>query len=375
MIVMKPLSPVDAIAPAFSRIRTVLTPPSAVPGQPAPFRFWFFFKIALVAALTQSSFYGVTVSLLANGLSIALTATGAVPRHHPSFFLAGPGFAAGLTVALVLAGLLGVVLWLLIGWFWCRLRFAFFDLVVYRQGRVGLAWSRYGAQAWRFLGLMLLIALALLLLLAITAGPLILHFILTLRRLTPQAINANPAVIFEHILPMYGIIFLFVFVAAIVDAVAEDFLLPPMAIQDAPLDQSFARFFHLLRERFWSVILYLVLRFAIAIGITYIGILAIFLVFAILGGAGAAIGFLLFHAFWHAGPLGITVFILYCLTAGLILAALYLFAMITLHGVMAAFKQSYAAYYFGSHYPELGDRLDPPADRPPALPDPPPTAI
>ncbi|MGA8163296.1 MAG: hypothetical protein WCB76_20985, partial [Acidobacteriaceae bacterium] len=67
---MKPLSPVDAISPAFSRARTILTPPSPSPGQPSPFRFWFFLKIAVIAALTQPNVYGMLFGVFFEFLAV-----------------------------------------------------------------------------------------------------------------------------------------------------------------------------------------------------------------------------------------------------------------------------------------------------------------
>lgn len=143
---MKPLSPVDAIAPAFSRMRTLLLPP-ADPGQPRRFRFGFFFKMVLVAALTNAGFYGGSLGFSLQGAGAALRGTTAVPFHrHAHYLLATSGPAAALLTALVLGGVIALALSVLFGWLWCRLRFTLFDLVVYCRGQVAVAWSRYGAQ-------------------------------------------------------------------------------------------------------------------------------------------------------------------------------------------------------------------------------------
>ncbi|MGB7137524.1 MAG: hypothetical protein WBD46_19705, partial [Acidobacteriaceae bacterium] len=73
---MKPLSPVDAISPAFSRTRTLLLPPEAAPGMPGSFRFGFFLKMAAIAALTQPSFYGIAFSFFADGIVLGLGMAG-----------------------------------------------------------------------------------------------------------------------------------------------------------------------------------------------------------------------------------------------------------------------------------------------------------
>jgi len=382
---MKPLSPVDAIAPAFSRMRTVLTPPAGTPGEPQRFRFGFFFKMVLVAALTNAAFYGASFGFGLQGAGFAASAAGTTMTHRhiyhaPSFiahqaaFVAPSGTAVAITAALAIAGLIALALWVLCGWLWSRLRFTLFDLVVYRGGRVAVAWSEYGRQAWRYFGLMVLVGLALLLMVAATAGPLFLHLFAVLRHMTPQQINADPAVIFEHILPMYGVIFLFGLTATVADAITQDFLLPPMALEDAPLEVAFGRFFSLVRDRFWGLLGYLLLRFVMEIGLTWAALMAVFVVLLILGLGGAGIGFILYRALWHLGGFSAAMFVAYCVVAGLILLGLYLLAMICVYGIVALFKQCYAVYFYGSHYRELGNRIEPPEPTPapePVVPPPP----
>lgn len=365
---MKPLSPADAIAPAFSRARTILMPPGFVPGQNGPFRFGFFLKIALVAALTTSGFYGITFGFASQGISMATMGAGGGHRHGS--LVAIPGMAAAMVAVAIAAGLVGLALWVFFGWIWCRLRFTLFDLIVYRHGRVGLAWSRYSRQSWRLLGLLVIVSLVFLVLVAVTAGPLILHLIATLRHTNPQEIGRNPMLLFAHLFPIYGILMVFGLVGSLVDAIIQDFLLPPMAIQNASPGAAIGRFVDLARDGFWSLVLYFILRFVMQIGLSWVGAMVILLVLGILGLGGAGAGFVLYRSLWHAGPAGIAVFLLYCVAAGLILVALYLLSMISLYGSVTTFRQSYAALYFGSHYPELGALLEPPLPMPAAPPPP-----
>jgi hypothetical protein len=365
---MQPLSPVDAISPAFSRTRTILTPPGSVPGQPTPFRFWFFLKITVIAALTQGNIYAAVFALAFDAIFFSLMLTvgfRSVRLSHAPFAVAG-GISPFAIAAILIAGLIALLVAIFFAWIWCRVRFTLFDLVLYRRGLVGPAWSPYASQAWRFLGLMMLIGLALLLILAVTIGPLLIHLIALIRHLTPQQINADPSIFFAHILPMYGIIFLFALLAGLVNAITQDFVLPPMALEDAPLEFAFGRFFQLLRTRFWYVALYMLLRFVLELGLSWIGMIAVFIVLAILGVGGAGVGFVLYRAFWHAGPGGIAIFVLYCIVAGLAILAVYLLLLMVIYGVVAVVKQCYAAYFYGSYYPLLGDRLEPPPPITPA---------
>ncbi|HTX41798.1 MAG TPA: hypothetical protein VMD25_08215 [Acidobacteriaceae bacterium] len=370
---MKPLSPVDAIGPAFSRMRSILMPPGAAPDQPGPFRFWFFLKIVVVAALTNPSFiFGISIASL-EGVAFFMTGLGASLRGlHRQPIETGPSEFAGVMVVFIAgAALVAIAMWLLLTWLWCRLRFTLFDLVVYGRGRVGRAWSPYGRPAWRFLGLVILVSLAFLLLASVTIGPMVLHLFVALRGMTPQEINSDPFLMMSHIFPMYGIIFAIAILAGLAGAVMTDFLLPPMAIEDAPLESAFGRFFHLLGSRFGSVAIYLLLRFALQLGLSWIGGIVIVIVLIAAGGGGVAGGFVLYRSLWHLGGGPAVLFILYCVVAGLALIALYFLTMMVLYGLVMLFLQSFAVYFFGSHYPELGDRLEPGPRAPAPWPGPP----
>ena len=358
---MNPLSPVDAISPAFSRARTILTPPGAVSGQPTRFRFWFFIKIAVAAGLTQGNVYSLIIilGLEATAIMVAITA-GALRQSGAPLSSAG-GLSAPAIAAVALALLFVLIVGVLFAWLWCRLRFTLFDLVVYRHGLVGRAWAPYASQSWRFLGLMILVGLGFALILSLTAGPFLLHFILTVRHLTPEQINSDPTFFFAHIFPLYGIVFLSIILISLVNAIAQDFLLPPMAIEDAPLGASFSRFFHLLRARFWYVALYMLLRIVLALGLAWVGMMAIFLVVGVFAAGGFGVGFVLYHALWHSGPGGSALFVLYCVLAGLFVFAVYFLGVLLVYGVVAVIMQCYAVCFYGGYYPPLGDRLWPPA--------------
>jgi hypothetical protein len=358
---MKPLSPIDALNPAFARARSVL-------GQ--PFRFWFFVKIVLIAALTQPSFYSVMISYPIQGLQFGLAGQLGHRAHHGmgagigsgagSSFLAASSAPAIMVIVFVVMALVGMAIWVVASYLFCRLRFTLFDLVVYRHGRIGQGWSKYGRQTWRFFGLLILVSLAFLLLAAVTLGPFILHLVGTFRKLNPAEMNANPFAVLGVMFPIIGIVLLLALLWSVVDAVMQDFLLPPIAIEDAPLESAFRRFFDLLGNRIGTVLLYLLLRFVVSLGLSYVLVIVVLMVLGVLGLGGAGLGFVLYQALWHAGLGGQAVFFAYCIAALLVLMAVYFLAMISIYGTVAIFKQSYAAYFFGSYYPELGDRLEPP---------------
>ena len=360
---MKMLSAADALGPAFRRARLVMA---------APFRLGFFLKIALVAALTQPSFYSVIISYPMQGAQIA----GGAAMRHPGRLNFGPvdptptgagigvlgGGVSGVAVFAIFAIMLliGLIIWVVATYLFCRLRFTLFDLVVYRHGRVREAWRKYGRQTWRYFGVMLLTSFIFLILAAISTGPFVLHLLKTLKTAGAQAANSNPWPIFAQMLPFLGICLLLALVWVVIDAILQDFVLPPMAMEDAPIEGALGRFFNLFRAEPGQLLVYLLLRFVVSIGISCVLMLVVFIALMVAAVAGLALGFGLYQALWHGG-IGLQIaFIVIVGLIALALLALYLLAMVTVYGIAAVFKQSYAAYFFGSRYGELGNRLEPP---------------
>jgi hypothetical protein len=348
---MTRLSPLDALGPAFRRTREVLA---------QPFRFWFFLKIALIAALTQPGFYSASFSYPIQGANFAVMSR--LPHRQalggPETF-AAHGFAVFGLVAIVIGVLLGVAIWIGITYLYCRLRFTLFDLVVYKRGRVGQAWSGYGRQAWRYFGLVILVSLAFLVVAAIVIGPAMLNVFRVVRPLVAAGPNANPFPVLGAMLPLLLAIFAVAALWAVIDALMQDFLLPPMAVQDAPLESAFGRFFVLLKSDFGSVAIYVLLRFAVGIGLAWILMLVFFLILGVIGLAVFGVGMVLYHTLW-ASVVGQIVCVALAIVVGLILLAIYAVAMISIYGIASIFKQSYAVTFYGGRYTALGDILEPP---------------
>ena len=361
---MTKLSPADALGPAFRRLREVMA---------APFRLGFFLKIALVAALTQPGFYSVIISYPLQGVQMA----GGAASHRPGHLNFGPsdpmptspsigavvgGRGAAVFIVLAIMLLIGLLIWVVATYLFCRLRFTLFDLVVYRRRRVREAWSKYGRKTWRYFGVVLLASLVFLILLAATAGPFFIHMLKAAARLGAHGPNpnANPWPVLAPMLPFIGICLLVGLLWMVVDAVLQDFVLPPIAIEDAPIEGAFSRFVALMREDFGSFVVYVLLRFVVALGISWALMIGVFVILAVGGMGGLAVGFGLYRAMWGGG-IGLRVaFVAIVAAMALVLLAVYLVAMIAVYGTTAVFKQSYAAYFYGSRYKGLGDLMEPP---------------
>jgi MFS family permease len=242
------------------------------------------------------------------------------------------------------------------------MRFTLFDLVVYRRGKVREAWAKYGRQTWRYFGVVLLASFVFLILIAAAIGPFFIHMLKTMKGLGVQGPNANPWPIMAELFPLIGIGILIGLAWIVVDAVLQDFVLPPMALEDASIEGAFGRFFAMLRDDFGSVLVYLLLRFVVALGISWVLLMVVFVVLMIVGLGALGVGFGLYHAMWNGGVGMQVVFVAAVAAMALALLAIYLLAMIAVYGTAAVFKESYAAYFFGSRYSELGNALEPPME-------------
>jgi len=101
-----------------------------------------------------------------------------------------------------------------------------------------------------------------------------------------------------------------------------------------------------------------VLRFAVGIGLTWILMLLVVMAFLVAGLAIFGAGALLYHLLWTSLA-GQVACVALAIAAGLVALAAYFLAIVSVYGISAVFKQSYAAYFFGGRYSELGDRLAP----------------
>jgi hypothetical protein len=345
---MQPISATDAIGLAFSHARTVLAP--------RPFRLGRFFKLALVAAVTQASFFSVSISYPLQGGQFAFLSHTRQAREQ---FLAGDGIGAlvGAVGLGVLAIALAVVLLFTVGYLYllCRVRATLFDLVVFREGRVREAWRRCSRPARRYLGLYLLAMLLFLSVLGATVGPALWRFVQVSAAHAGGDVGASGA---KSLLVIVGMIWLLLPIWIAVDALLEDFILPGLALdQQAPVSAAFARLGSLIRRKPGQLLLFLVLRTVVGFGIGLALVMVTLVGVGLVALSGYGVGRLLYSALWAGGMAGHTVFFAYVAGAALLVMALYLLGITAVYGVTGTFKVSYAAYFYAGYYPELAAGL------------------
>jgi hypothetical protein len=346
---MQPVSATDAIGLAFTHTRAVLAP--------GRFRLGRFFKLALLAAVTQASFLSVSFNYPVQGVMFAGHSHG---RHAGAQFAAGDGIGAlaggiGLVVLLVVLGLV-VVVTLVYLWLLCRARATLFDLVVFRGGRVREAWRRRGRPGLRYLGLYLLAMLAFLAIVAAVLGPVVVR----LAKMAGQAggFSASPGA-GSLMLTLAGLIWLLLPLWIAVDLLLQDFILPGLVLgQDAPVSAAFARLGGVLQRKPGQVVLFLILRTVVglAIGVA-LGLVTLICV-GLLALLGSGVGWVLYFALWKHGVAGHAVFFAYVAGAGLVIVALYLLCIIAVYGITGTFKASYAAWFYAGYYPDLAVALE-----------------
>ncbi len=345
---MRQGSAADAIGLAFARTRDVMA---------HPFRLGFFLKVALVGALTQPGFFSAVLSYPINGAQIA----GVSRMPHQQQLLTKPFgvVALGILIAVLAVSL---VVALLLFYVFCRMRFTLLDMVLYRTRSVREAWGRYGAPTRRYYGLLTVLYLAFLLLTVVLAGPFVVTFVRAVLHSAVPGQSSNPAAFIGLLFPLVGVFVLLGLLWAIADTVMEDFLLPPMAIEDASIELAWSRFKTVLQQHTGQWLLYLLLRFVLTIGLTWVLMALVFTVLLAFAAAGVGLGVLLYHLLWASGLALRVLFIAVVSGMALLVLGVYLLLFAAVYGVVATFRQSYALFFYGSYYRELGKLLYPPGD-------------
>ena len=347
----KPVSATDALGPAFRRVRSILA---------EPFRLGLFLKLCLTFALAEAGFVSASFTYPIQGSQAAMRHAHQFAPGQNNFLADGLGSVGALGLGLLLLilgiGIIALLIWVVMIYLFCRLRFTALDLALYREGRVRQAWRKYRRQGWRYFGLNLLLGLVFLLVAVAVIGPFIPAFIRIARTMDPA--HPNPVAIFSLLLPLLGAIIFLSILWWLADAVIRDFLLPPMAIEDAPIESALERFFSLLRGDFGQVSLYMFMRLIVTFALSACLWIVAMIPLGVLGLACFGVGAVLYRSFWQAGGAGAFVFVLYAVGAGSLCLILYFLCITSIFGTIGVFKQCYAFVFFGARYPLLGALLD-----------------
>lgn len=328
---MRVLSATEAITPAIDRAKALLQ----------PFALGRWLKLGLVALLAEMSG------------QFAFPPVGGGGQSQQHFAAPWTGAAAGATV-LVIAVIASIALVLF--YLGSRMQLVLMDLVATRTTLVAPAWHRTASRTWRWIGLKLAFFVASLLVLGILLAPMLIYFIHSAR-----AGNGQPsAVAFGSVAFFFVGIFLAVFIVVFVFLFLRDFVLPFILFGDARLSDALRNATYIARREPGSVLFYFFMKFVLmlAAGIAAeIGIALAALAFGIPTGAiGAVMWFLL----RQSGTLAHAIMYISFALLGLVFLTALVGAILCISAAVLIFYQSYALYFVGGRYPQLGNLLEPP---------------
>ena len=340
---MRVLSASEAISPAIDRTRSVLF---------QPFQKGRSWKLAATAYLAVMGNMFLPTNLAFLGM----------PRQ--------PGFpGAGFFFFFLLFGVVSTIASLLLFYVGARLQFVRFDIVLTGSKMIAPLWRKYGFCTWRWIGL----KIALSALFAVVCGaPLFASFRFLMTHIAVPGQPPSPEFMRSFALAYAGLM-IAVFALLLCTSLLNDFVLPPIALENVPVTEGLRRFFELFRSEPGQLIAYIFFKVILAVAAVVameIAIILVELIAAIPLGIVAFLGWLLLHSF---GPIGQILMVAGGVVLLLLFVAVMFYATIGCCGCFVVFFQAYAIYFLGGRYPMLGDLLAPvPSGFPMATPDSPP---
>ena len=349
---MQPLNPFDAIAPAFTRTNEILF---------KPFNWRTSWKLAATSYLGAAAGVFIPYPLLLLLLPVFTPSIG----HRASLFL-------------YLAAFFGTLVFMAISYVCVRMELVAFEILVTRAKKVAPLWRACGPRVLPWLGLIIVVGTVCTLLMvpfAVIAFRSLFASIQGVHHLgAPSESTPDLTVLFAFyraVFGFYAIIAVVFLVPKIVTTFFNDFALPSYLLESASLVRASAQGFRIFTANFGSSLLYFLCKFllfmagAIAqnIAVQLLMIPVILLV---------ALGAVLASLVRGTGPAGHLLIAAAAVLCGLLFIAFFLYLVIGFTGYLMTFLNSYTAYYVGSRYPTLGDRLQPPPPPDQAFPPPPP---
>jgi hypothetical protein len=339
-----PISPVDALNPAFHHTKQQLL---------KPFRFGQWARLAFVGLLAGEISSGGGCNFNWPAPQHTKPAGRVVNTAFPSPLTHHPGWSAATIVFLVFAG---IALFLLFLYISSVMRFILFDSVLTKECHIRKGWAlhrHHGLQlfGWQFLillvssaGLLIIIALPL-------AGAWILGWF------------SHPR---DHLVPLIlsGLLFLMVFAALVlilllVQVMTKDFVVPQMALENLSATEGWRRLWSWLQVEKAGYAGYIGMKVVLAIGVgVFLAIVSIILLIAflipiatlgvIVGLSGTIAGLT-----WNFFTITLAVF------AGLIVFVLGMFLMSFISVPAIVFFPAYSIYFLAPRYAPLAELLWP----------------
>jgi hypothetical protein len=339
---MNNFSAARAISPAVERTKQFLF---------QPFRLGRFLKLTLVALLTEG---GMSSCNFNSHTPSGKTGPMNIPFHWPAIHFPALAAIAGL---LVLVTLIAIPIVLVIGYLLIRLRFSYFDCVLYEQDQIAPAWSRYHRQTMRYLGLSVLVGIAFWAILIPIGYNLYQHF----KPLFESIGSANPPgfadflPLLAYILPLFLVLAL---AGYLVDATMTCFVLPRMAVEDASMRDALQDVWGDLLAEPGQFALFFFLRFLLSIVASILALIVLLIPLIPIAIIGVIV-VLVLKAASTTLAIGLGV------PLGILAGVFFLLAVIGVSGTIGTFRRNYALLFYAGRYPELAMVLWPPLPPPP----------
>jgi hypothetical protein len=248
----------------------------------------------------------------------------------------------------------------------CRFRFILFDSILQKDAQIGRGWARYGQQAQRYFGFLILLLLISGAVIAVMVGLPLWH------AYTSGVFDSkDPLALFRVVGLIILAAFVFAIIGAIIMSLANDFGVPLLALDDMTLGGAWSALRQMIAAEPWAFAGYLGMKLVLSIAagamIAIAGV-TIFLVLLIPGAILVLVGMGIVKA------LGSVAGFILAAAGGLVAGAIALIISMLLTAPLAVFFTSYSLYFFGGRYPKLGALLwpQPPAPVAPPPPAPPP---
>jgi len=330
---MAPLSAIDAIAPAIELTRQRLFSPA---------RYGMWWRIALLGIFSGETSSG-------GNFNFRFPAG----QPHTNHLMAGnPGY---ILAAVLIAATAAIVLFLLLTYIASVLRFVLFDAALTGRYRIREGWSRWRERSLSYFRLQLLIFVAFIVGLVISAGVpggfAALRVLAAHKTWDATSVSLVVAAVLLTVAWIIGIAVFAVF--------SKDFVLPMMFLEGVDYHEGWSRLRPMLAAEKKSYTIYVLMKIVLALAAAVaLGVVALITI-VVTGIPAAVLGFAVYFLF-KAQLVG-TVEMAVLVLAIALFVLLVCLVVGTLSAPIAIFFPGYSMYYFAARYRPLWDAMNPAA--------------
>lgn len=242
-------------------------------------------------------------------------------------------------------------------------RFILFDSVLQRHCSIGEGWHKWRRAGGRFFLWQIVFQIAALLFLAVLVG---LPVAAALAAGWANDVQQHVGRLFGGLILFLGLMFAFGLIAAAIQVLARDFLVPIMALENLDFADGWHRLLAMIRPEKRRFAIYLLLKLVLAIAAAIL-----FSIIAIIPGLVVFVPAAVVVIAAHAAGMGwnvTTISLAVIFGSMLLLLFIYLVAVVSVPATV--FFPAYAMYFLASGYPQLDALLNPTPVA--AIPEPPP---